>query len=304
MAFFRARISSSRTRLTQSRAGFCSSTCRAAQSCELLAWSSYFCKWGITHSRAPRTPSANLDFFAYPSRGWSLRRFHRFSKPLEFGSLHHEVCHGVREIFCLVHISAPMQRERQTPRAYRSFVTTICMPDHIRDRDMLNCSRRPSRWLFHFMTARPIESEGLWILLSRLAESDMRQTDRNARPPWTCWPSTSSDILGAGFYAHGHHTVICYLWWIAFAPPLRLSSRREGWSMARMIQIALSVGKAFVNADLIQHISPGSHGAGCVINFGSGNTLQTAEAAEKVAEKAGWNGRSHVGNMPASMGTP
>lgn len=74
--------------------------------------------------------------------------------------------------------------------------------------------------------------------------------------------------------------------------------------MARMIQIALSVGKAFVNADLIQHISPGSHGAGCVINFGSGNTLQTAEAAEKVAEKAGWNGRSHVANVSAGIGTP
>jgi len=74
--------------------------------------------------------------------------------------------------------------------------------------------------------------------------------------------------------------------------------------MARMIQIALSVGKAFVNADLIQHISPGARGAGCIINFGSGNTLQTAEAAEKVAEKAGWNGRSHVETVSASIGTP
>jgi hypothetical protein len=72
--------------------------------------------------------------------------------------------------------------------------------------------------------------------------------------------------------------------------------------MARMIQIALSVGKAFVNADLIQHISPGAHGAGCIINFGSGNALQTAEAAEKVAEKAGWNGRSHAANVSAGIG--
>jgi hypothetical protein len=74
--------------------------------------------------------------------------------------------------------------------------------------------------------------------------------------------------------------------------------------MAQMIQIALSVGKAFVNADLIQHISPGTHGAGCIINFGSGNTLQTAEAAEKVAEKAGWSGRSHVANVSAGIETP
>jgi hypothetical protein len=26
-------------------------------------------------------------------------------------------------------------------------VTTICMPDHIRDKDRLNCSRRPSPWM-------------------------------------------------------------------------------------------------------------------------------------------------------------
>jgi hypothetical protein len=71
-----------------------------------------------------------------------------------------------------------------------------------------------------------------------------------------------------------------------------------------MIQIALSVGKAFVNADLIQHISPGARGAGCVINFGTGNTLQAAEAAEKVAEKAGWNGRSHVANVSSGIATP
>ena len=74
--------------------------------------------------------------------------------------------------------------------------------------------------------------------------------------------------------------------------------------MAQMIQIALSVGKAFVNADLIQHISPGAHGAGYIINFGSGNTLQTAEAAEKVAEKAGWSARSPVANVLAGNRTP
>jgi hypothetical protein len=72
--------------------------------------------------------------------------------------LHHEICHGLREIFCLVHISAPYATERQTPRAYRSFVTTICMPDHTRDKDRLTAldGPRPDLTSQRNLLARPL----------------------------------------------------------------------------------------------------------------------------------------------------
>jgi len=113
--------------------------------------------------------------------------------------------------------------KQQVPRETRLRITSwrSCSCRWTTKRDPAGSRDGPRSWLFHFVTAPARLNRkacGLFcpVLLgltrgSRIGMSWLRSAAHPPTPIRDLLTAMSGDILGQGFYARGHHTLLCYL---------------------------------------------------------------------------------------------